>query len=204
MTTRTRPSLDGQALSHVVGARLKRLRLQRRLTLQEVAAGVDLSHNFLSMVERGRADVSMARLHRLSTFYSIPLSELVAEQLEDGKPRVIRAGDGQSVERVLGMTLRLLPVTRELGLQVAHVTFAPHAGPSNPVSHDGDDFFWVVSGELVLVYGSDEYVLKKGEAAQYSGRVHHYFLNRSKRTAEILSITTPPYARIAALAGGRP
>jgi transcriptional regulator with XRE-family HTH domain len=196
-------ALDRQALSHVVGARLKRLRLQQRLTLQEVAAAVDLSHSFLSMVERGRADVSMARLHRLASFYSTPLSELVSEELEDGKVHVIGASDGQKVERVAGMTLRLLPVARELGLQVVHATFAPGAGPSTPVSHDGDDFFWVLSGKLVLAYGADEYLVRQGEAALYSGRVHHYFVNRTKRVAEILSITTPPYARIAAFAEGR-
>ena len=196
-------ALDGQALSHVVGARLKRLRLQRRLTLQEVAAAVDLSHSFLSMIERGRADISMARLHRLAGFYSTPLSELVSEEEPGSQVRVIGATDGQTVVRVTGMTLRLLPVAPELGLQVVHVTFAPGAGPSTPVSHDGDDFFWVLSGEVVLAYGADEYVLRKGEAALYSGRVHHYFINRTKRVTQILSITTPPYARIAALAGGR-
>ena len=188
------------SFSHVVGARLKRLRLQRRLTLQQVAAAADLSHSFLSMLERGLADVSMARLHRLAAFYGIPLSELLVEEI-DGSQVLVFGGDaGERVERVRGMTLRLLPVARELGLQIVHVGFEPHSEPSTPVSHDGEDFFWVLLGQVVLVYGADEYVMKKGEAALYSARVHHYFINRTNKSAEILSITTPPYARIAALA----
>ncbi|HZT15714.1 MAG TPA: XRE family transcriptional regulator [Gaiellaceae bacterium] len=198
-----RPSdgrVSSQSLSHLVGARLKRLRQQRRLTLQEVATAVDLSHSFLSMVERGQADVSMARLHRLASFYGTPLSELLVEELPTTQVQVITQQTGQRVERSKGMTLRLLPIARELGLQLVHVVFEPHSEPSTPVSHDGEDFLWVLAGEVVLVYGADEFVLKKGQAAVYSARVHHFFVNRSPRKSEMLSITTPPYARIAALA----
>jgi transcriptional regulator with XRE-family HTH domain len=184
----------------LVGARLKRLRLERRLTLQQVAAAVELSHSFLSMVERGQADVSMARLHRLAAFYGTPLSELLIEELESTQVLVIAQEDGERVERVPGMMLRMLPVARELGLQLVHVVFEAGAEPSPPVSHDGEDFVWVLAGEIVLAYGADSYRLRKGQAAFYSARVHHSFINQGTKTAEMLSITTPPYARIAALA----
>jgi mannose-6-phosphate isomerase-like protein (cupin superfamily) len=100
------------------------------------------------------------------------------------------------------MTLRLLPIGRALGLQVV---CRPRCGrrPSTPVSHDGEDFFWVLSGEIVLTYGVDEYRLKKGQSVIYAGRVHHFFSNRGRRPAELLSITSPPYGQIAAAAEGR-
>jgi mannose-6-phosphate isomerase-like protein (cupin superfamily) len=201
--SRSRASL---ALAHALGARLKRLRLQQRLTLQEVGASVDLSHSFLSMLERGQADVSLARVHRLAGFFGVPLSELLIEDHDGATPRVIKADEGDVVERTVGMTLRLLPIPRSLGLQVVHMTLQPGSGPSTPVSHDGEDFFWVLAGEVVLTYGADDYVLKRGQSVLYSARVHHHFSNRGRRVAEMLSITTPPYGRIAAMsdAGGAP
>jgi mannose-6-phosphate isomerase-like protein (cupin superfamily) len=192
------------ALAHVLGARLKRLRLQRRLTLQEVGTSVDLSHSFLSMLERGQADISVGRVHRLATFYGVPLSELLIEDNEGARPLVIDVDEGDVIERIPGMTLRLLPLGRTLGLQVVHVTLEPGAGPSTPVSHDGEDFFWVLTGEIVLTYGADEFLLKKGQSVLYSGRVHHFFGNVGKRRAEMLSITTPPYSRIASASAVRP
>jgi transcriptional regulator with XRE-family HTH domain len=194
------------ALAHALGARLKRLRLQRRLTLQEVGASVDLSHSFLSMLERGQADVSLARVHRLATFFGVPLSDLLIEDDERARPRVIDRDEGDLIERIPGMTLRLLPIGRALGLQVVHVCLAPGVGPSAPVSHDGEDFFWVLAGEIVLTYGADEYVLRQGQSILYPGRVHHFFSNRGRKQAEMLSITSPPYGRIAASfegSGGR-
>jgi mannose-6-phosphate isomerase-like protein (cupin superfamily) len=188
------------ALAHVLGARMKRLRLTRRLTLQEVGASVDLSHSFLSMLERGQADISLARAHRLASFFGVPLSELLIEDHDGARPRIIDADEGDVVERAPGMTLRLLPIGRNLGLQVAHVRFEPHTQPSTPVSHDGEDFFWVLSGQIVLIYGADEYVLKKGQSAVYSARVHHCFSNPKDKPAEMLSVTTPPYKGIASSA----
>ena len=192
-----RQRLPKGALAHVIGARLKRLRLQRRLTLQEVGASADLSHSFLSMLERGQADVSLARLHRLASFYGVPLSLLLAEEDGEGLPRVIGADEGDAIERGPGMTLRLLPIGRTLGLQIVHARLAPQSGPTTPVSHDGEDYFWALAGEIVLTHGVDEYVVKRGQSVLYSARVHHYFTNRSNRPAEMLSITTPPYTGIA-------
>ena len=189
-------------LAHLLGARLKRLRLQRRLTLQEVGASVDLSHSFISMLERGLADVSLARVQRLAAFYGVSLSELLVDEQDGVAPKVIDVGEGDLVERMPGMRLRLLPIARTLGLQVVHMSLAAGAGPSTPVSHDGEDFFWVLSGEIVLTYGADDYVLKQGQAVIYSARVHHCFTNRRRQPAEILSITTPPVDAISGMAGG--
>jgi transcriptional regulator with XRE-family HTH domain len=199
-TEDTRPAEDraigGNALGHLLGARLKALRQSRRLKLQEVGTSVGLSHSFLSMLERGRADISLARLHRLADFYGVTLSELLVEELEEDRPVLIGPKEGDLVERSPGLTLRLIPVGRQLGLQIVHGIFAPHSPRSTPVSHDGDDFFWVLRGEVTMTYGADDYVLRKGEAIAYSARVHHCFRNDTARPAEILSFTTPPYSGI--------
>jgi transcriptional regulator with XRE-family HTH domain len=188
---------------HILGARLRQLRRQRGLTLQEVAANVGLSHSFLSMLERGQTDISLGRAQRLGSFFDIPLSELLVQDHEQDRPRVIAVDEGEIIERMPGLTLRLLPVGRSLGLQVVHVRFEPRTGPSTPLSHDGEDFFWVLSGEVTFTYGADEHVLRTGESAMYAGRVHHFFENRRREAAEMLSITSPPYPDMVPRPGGR-
>ena len=192
---RRRPPPSGatDALMHVVGARLKRLRLQRKLTLQEVAQNVGLSYSFLSMLERGQTDVSIGRTQRLAAFYDVPISDLLVQEHDEDRPRRIAAGEGELIERMPGFTLRLLPVGRSLGLQVVHVGLAGGAGPTTPLSHDGEDFFWVLAGEVTFTYGAQEHVMRKGESIIYSGRVHHSFANARGGPAELLSITSPPY-----------
>jgi len=119
------------ALMHVLGARLKRLRLAQQLTLQEVAANVGLSYSFLSMLERGRTDISLGRALRLASFFDVPLSDLLVQDHEDDQPRVIAVDEGEFIERTPGCTLRLLGVGHSLGPQVVHVTLEGAAGPSS-------------------------------------------------------------------------
>jgi quercetin dioxygenase-like cupin family protein len=165
----------------------------RHMTLQEVGSEVELSHSFLSMLERGLADVSVARLNRLAEFYGIPLSELVADERLRELPHPIAPADGTLIDRGPGIDYRLLPIGRQFGIQLTHVTIAPHTGFPRLFSHDGDDFVWTLRGELILLYGDVEYAIPKGHAIWYPSNVPHALRNDKARPAEMLSVTTPPY-----------
>lgn len=57
----------------VFGLLLRRLRRQRQLSLQDVAAQLGISFQFLSQVERGLCSPSYAVLQRLARFYGLRL-----------------------------------------------------------------------------------------------------------------------------------
>ncbi len=61
------------------GRRLKELRLKRRLTQAELAERVDLSTNFVGMVERGLRNTSIDKLFALADALNISLSEFFKE-----------------------------------------------------------------------------------------------------------------------------
>src|SRR5207247_8405666 len=92
-----------------LGERLRRLRRMRRLTLQEVGVAVELSPSFLSMVERGQADISISRFARLAAFYGIRPSELMLEDPSRHAPTVSRLEEGITIDRGAGIAYRLLP-----------------------------------------------------------------------------------------------
>jgi transcriptional regulator with XRE-family HTH domain len=179
--------------SALVGSRLKRLRRMKHLTLQEVAAAVDLSHSFISMLERGRADISLTRLARLAGFYGVPLSELVSDEQIREKPHLVMPDDGIFVDRAPGITYRVLPIGRQFGIQVMHVRFEPHAAFLEPLAHDGDDFVWVTQGELALLYGDNEYRVHRGQGIWYPSNIAHAFRNPKDRPGEMISFTNPPF-----------
>jgi transcriptional regulator with XRE-family HTH domain len=179
--------------SALVGTRLKRLRRMKHLTLQEVGAAVELSHSFISMVERGVADISLTRLARLADFYGVPLGELVSGEQIRERPHLVMPDDGIYVDRAPGVIYRVLPIGRQFGIQVMHVRFEPHAGFPEPLAHDGDDFTWVMQGELVLLYGDTEHRVRRGQAIWYPSNVPHAFRNPRERPAELISFTTLPF-----------
>jgi len=75
--------------SRKVGARLRSLRKQRGLTLQqvEVLSSKRLKGSLLAAYERGDRNISVTRLHQIATLYSVPVTQLLPEELEGaGEP----------------------------------------------------------------------------------------------------------------------
>jgi len=79
--------MDGY--SRKVGARLRSLRKQRGLTLQqvEVLSNKRLKGSLLAAYERGDRNISVTRLHQIATLYSVPVNQLLPEEIEGvGEP----------------------------------------------------------------------------------------------------------------------
>lgn len=70
--------------SRKVGARLRSLRKQRGLTLQqvEVLSNKRLKGSLLAAYERGDRNISVTRLHQIATLYSVPVTQLLPEEIE--------------------------------------------------------------------------------------------------------------------------
>ena len=109
-------------------------RLWREIAKQcEVFSGRPVVREVEEKLEK-KFRYSPKRAHRLAAFFGVPLSELLIEEYEGARPRIIDTDEGELVERATGMTMRLLPVGPSLGLQVANVRFERHSQPNQPVS----------------------------------------------------------------------
>jgi transcriptional regulator with XRE-family HTH domain len=72
------------AYSQRVGARLRSLRKQRGLTLQqvEVLSSKRLKGSLLAAYERGDRNISVGRLHQIALLYAVPVTQLLPEELD--------------------------------------------------------------------------------------------------------------------------
>src|SRR5258707_12240772 len=73
-----------------VGERLRAIRQLRRKTLKEIASAAGISESFLSQLERGRTNATIATLQRLSTAPGIEGSDLFTTGAPP--PPVLRPG----------------------------------------------------------------------------------------------------------------
>ena len=73
-----------------VGERLRAIRRLRRATLKTVAERADLSESFLSQVERGRANASVASLRRIAAALGVNVADLFEPNGSTARPRVLR------------------------------------------------------------------------------------------------------------------
>lgn len=95
MTTTDSDELPGSYAS-VVGARLRAVRRQKRLSLQAVAAasGQEFKASVLGAYERGERAISVPRLQRLARLYDVPVEQLLPESVREGGLSPAREGGG--------------------------------------------------------------------------------------------------------------
>lgn len=180
---------DIAAVLDQVGARLKRLRTQRRMTLTGVAKATGISKSTMSRLETGQRRPTLELLLALSHAYRVPLDDLVAAP-QEGDPRIqLKPG------HVKGRTV--IPLTRQPdGMQAWKIVIPTSKVTPEPRAHDGYEWIYVLSGHMRFVLGDQDWVLGPGEVASFDTKVAHWFGSTGDEPAEILSIFGRPGERM--------
>ena len=172
-----------------VAPRLRRIREQRRMTLDGVATSTGISKSTLSRLETGRRRPTLELLLALSHAYRVPLDDLVAAP-EEGDPRLhLKPG------LVKGRTV--IPLTRQPdGMQAWKIIIPTSKVTPEPRTHDGYEWIYILSGRMRFILGDQDWVLGPGEVAEFDTTVPHWFGSTGDQPAEILSIFGRPGERM--------
>lgn len=166
-----------------VGPRLRALRQRRQVTLADLSTDTGISISTLSRLESGQRRATLELLLPLARAHRVPLDELVGAPAT-GDPRV-------HLKPVTHHGMTVVPLTRQPGsLQAFKMVLPPGAPDAEPdlQTHEGHDWFYVLSGRLRLVLGEHDLVLAAGEAAEFDTRTPHWFANPGPRAVEFLAL----------------
>ena len=175
-----------------LGERLRAIRQLRRRTLREVAEAAEISESFLSQLERGRTNATIATLQRLSTALGIDVSDLFAASSD--RPRVLRneARDFVAWGR-LGRKALLTPKPFH-SLEVVVARFEPGGSTGDePYTHgDSEELLLVIEGRVHVQLDTEVHELRAGDSVNYRSSTPHRVSNPGGDTAEVLFVITPP------------
>jgi transcriptional regulator with XRE-family HTH domain len=176
-----------------VGERLRTLRRFRRCTLQTVAARSGLSESFLSQVERGRSNASIASLRRIADALGVTMADLFEPDVIP-RTQVLKRDDRPALQfGILGRKLLLTP--RPLHhLEVFHGELEVGGSTGEePYAHgDSEELFLVLSGTVQLELGGELFELEHGDSIDYRSSTPHRVVNTGPERAEVLWIISPP------------
>ncbi len=151
------------------GAALRRRRKLVGLSLRALAEKADVSASFLSQVERGVGEPSVATLTRLADALQVPVASLLGgpAPLAHPEQRVVRrAGRRRVAVPAAGAELELLTDDAATALEASIVTVA--AGERDPRerrhSEPGERLLLVIAGAMKLAMAADEVVLRAGDS----------------------------------------
>lgn len=155
-----------------VRRRLRELRTQRGMTLDEVATRADIDVSTLSRLESGKRRLALDHLPRLAAALSVSTDDLLrAPDAED--PRV--KGASQTRNGVTYWPLTHNGPAGGLHAFKIRVSARRRTPPDELPVHDGQDWVYVLSGRMRLILGDRDFTIKPGEAVEFSTWTPHWF-----------------------------
>ncbi|MFS0866484.1 helix-turn-helix domain-containing protein [Microbacterium sp. 179-B 1A2 NHS] len=171
-----------------IGPRLRTARQDHGWTLADLASRAGMSISTLSRLESGRRQASLELLVPLTRLLGVRIDDLVRPEPAD--PRVRRA-----IERRKGMVVAPLTLA-DSPVQTYKITFPPRATAPEPRTHDGSEWFFVLSGVIRLRLDGVEHHIAAGEAAEFDTRIPHSICASEAGPAEVVSIFSASGERI--------
>ena len=184
---RVRPAGDGNA--RAIGAHLRRLRVQRGLSLAEVAQTIGISVGFLSAMERSQMTGSVGTLRKLARYYKTNILDFFnadgpwSGQVRPAERKVLEAGAGVRMELLAWGNTVMEPHLFRI---------APDAGSGDSYAHEGEEFIYVLRGDLEIALNSEKYVLKPGDSFYFESATPHHWRNPGRKETWVLWVNTPP------------
>jgi transcriptional regulator with XRE-family HTH domain len=189
------PQAAGESVEQVeLGDRLRTIRRLRRGTLRAVAERAGLSESFLSQVERGRANASIASLQRIAGALGVSVADLFSPDGQRVRPRVLRRESRPQL--ALGATGRKFLLTpRPLEhLEVFIGELEPGGSTADePYTHgSSEELVVVLAGRVHLELGTEVHELQQGDSIDYPSSLPHRVINAGDEIAEVMWVISPP------------
>lgn len=178
-----------------VGQELRKLRKQRKLTLDDLARSSRVSIGLISQTERGRGNPSFNTLAQLAHALNVPVARLF-HSVEDTSP-VVRSTD----RRILDMHASgrtdalhaLISPNLNGALEAIWVEAQPEYDTSDtPFAHAGEEFGIVLEGRHEVYLDGVCHVLLPGDAITYPSSTPHWYRNPGPDVVKAIWVITPP------------
>lgn len=173
-----------------IGSKIKELRVVKGLTQEELADRAELSKGFISQLERDLTSPSIATLSDILQCLGVSISEFFAEAAdnqvvfkEEDYFEKIDSDLKNKVEWIIPNAQKNEMEPIRLTLEAGGETY-----PDNP--HEGEEFGFVLEGEICIHLGKQTHAAKAGESFYYIPEKYHHI--SSKRGAQIIWVSSPP------------
>ncbi|MBQ2208689.1 MAG: helix-turn-helix transcriptional regulator [Prevotella sp.] len=188
----------------IVGAKIKGIRESKNLSVEEIAERSGLTVDQINSIENDVNLPSLGPLIKIARALGVRLGTFMDDNDALG-PVVTRAKDREAESSISfsnGATdARKHMEYHPLAQQKAGRHMEPFIIDINPTenqdfqlsAHEGEEFIYVMSGEVEVDYGKEKYTLSEGDSIFYDSIVKHHLHGAPGKSAKILAVVYIPF-----------
>lgn len=187
-----------------VGSKIKGLRETKNLSVEEIAESTGLSVEQITSIENDQNLPSLGPLIKIARALGVRLGTFMDDNDSLG-PVVTRAEDQEKDSSISfsngAVDARKHMEYHPLAQQKAGRHMEPFIIDINPTdnldyklsAHEGEEFIYVMEGEIEVEYGKEKYLLKQGDSIYYDSIVKHHLHGALGKSAKILALVYIPF-----------
>ncbi|GBU11022.1 transcriptional regulator [Erysipelotrichaceae bacterium] len=175
----------------IMGEHIKRLRIEHGLTQEELANRSELTKGYISQIERDLSSPSIATLIDILEALGTTLPEFFNEKQRE---KIVFTPADWFEKNDDGITIEwVIPNAQKNEMEPILMTLEPMCRSIVDLPHKGEEFGFILSGEIELLLGAKSHIVKKGETFYFDANNSHVISNPSKsKIAKLLWVSTPP------------
>lgn len=183
-----------------LGKRIRAFREERGVSLENLAENTGLTLAFLTSLEEDDLYPTIGPLQKVARALGVRLGTFMDDQITRD-PIISRIGDRTSdLAMHKGRNENACYVYHSLGkgksdrnMEPFHIEIMPDNSDTRKTSsHQGEEFMLVIKGELLVVYGRETHILRRGDTIYYNSIVPHFVGAHGDEPVEILAVVYNP------------
>jgi len=178
-------------IGFTLGHRIHSMRESRDWTLETLAERTGLSKAYLSRLEGGDRQPSIATLAEIARAFGVSMAALFEHPDESADCVVVRGGS-TAPQMANGLSFRpLSSSTKPFNIHPIGVTIPADRPGEQTYQHDGEEWLFVMAGRVNITINGKQYVLEAGDAAHYDSRLPHRLDALDGCEARIILVACP-------------
>ena len=188
---------------NLIGAKIRQLRENREMTQQQLANASENSVELLEHIENGDVVPSLTPLIKIAKALDVRIGTFMDDVQQRG-PVIVEQGQTEKVIYFSGQKDQ----TKESAMEFYSLASGKCDRHMEPFlidvdihddaefkleSHEGEEFIYVIDGEIEIVYGSEKYTVSKGDTIYYDSVVPHHLHAYGEKPAKILAVIYAPF-----------
>jgi mannose-6-phosphate isomerase-like protein (cupin superfamily) len=132
---------------------------------------------------------SVGTLRKLARFYKTNILDFFDASGASG--RQVRPRERKVLEAGPGVRMELLAWGNTV-MEPHLFRVAPESGSGDSYTHEGEEFLYVLRGQLAITLDGEEYRLKPGDSFYFESATPHHWRNPGRNETWLLWVNTPP------------
>lgn len=187
-----------------IGLKIKEIRESKNISIEDVSERCGLSEKQIVSVENNENLPSLGTLIKIARALGVRLGTFLDDNDNLG-PIVCRAEDRENSQSIsfsndaadARINMVYHPMAKQKAGRHMEPFFIEIQSDQNvkykSSAHEGEEFVYVVSGEIEIDYGKNKYTLKEGDSIYFDSIVEHHIHSTSSQSAKVIAVVYVPF-----------